>query len=174
MPNKDNPNTDSMLFFCLAIWPRVRKATGAELVIAGHGSDVALADLVVDGVRVVGHQENLTELYNRARVFVVPTRYAAGIPYKALEGAAFGVPLVVSTLIAGQLGWKDQEDCLVAGSPGAFSEECCRLYEDRDLWNRIRSNALTRVNNEATDEAFTYAISSLIADVSSTPERQGR
>jgi len=143
----------------------VREATGAGLVIAGHGSDAALADLKVDGIRVVGHQENLTDLYNQARVFVVPTRYAAGIPYKAHEAAAFGVPLVVSTLIAEQLGWKDQEDCLVASSPVAFAEGCCRLYEDRQLWKRIRSNALVRVTRGFNEETFANGISSLIAEV---------
>jgi GT2 family glycosyltransferase len=165
MTGKDNPNADSMLFFCSAIWPHVREATGAGLVIAGHGSDAALADLKVDGIRVVGHQENLTDLYNQARVFVVPTRYAAGIPYKAHEAAAFGVPLVVSTLIAEQLGWKDQEDCLVASSPVAFAEGCCRLYEDRQLWKRIRSNALVRVTRGFNEETFANGISSLIAEV---------
>lgn len=165
MPGKDNPNADAMLYFCSTIWPRVRKATGAELLIAGHGSDAALVDLKVDGVRIVGHQENLTELYNQTRVFVVPTRYAAGIPYKAHEAAAFGVPLVVSTLIAEQLGWEDQEDCLVARSPAAFAEECCRLYKDSRLWNVIRANALKRVTSDLTDEAFTNAISSLLGEV---------
>ena len=59
------------------------------------------------GFAFFGRQDDLTSLYNQARVFVVPTRYAAGIPYKAHEAASFGVPLVVSNLIGEQLGWLD-------------------------------------------------------------------
>jgi O-antigen biosynthesis protein len=153
-----------MRYFCTAIWPAVRGATGAELVIAGYGSDVALSELKAEGVRVVGQQKDLTELYSQARVFVVPTRYSAGIPYKAHEAAAFGVPLVVSALIAEQLSWNDQEECLVASDPMAFVEACCRLYADAQLWSRVRSNALQRIASDFNEAGFASAISSLIGD----------
>src|SRR5208283_5312094 len=93
MHGTDNPNADAMRYFCSAIWPRVRDVTGADLVIAGYGSDAAAGDFKADGVRIAGQREDLAELYNQARVFVVPTRYAAGIAYKAHEAASFGVPL---------------------------------------------------------------------------------
>ncbi len=165
MHGGENPNADAMRYFCSAIWPLVRRATQTELVIAGYASDKALGDLKVDGVRVLGSQQDLTELYRQARVFVVPTRYAAGIPYKAHEAAAFGVPLVVSSLIAEQLAWRDREECLVASNPTAFAEACCRLYKDALLWNKIRSNALLRVTSDLSETAFSNAISSLLEEV---------
>jgi glycosyltransferase involved in cell wall biosynthesis len=162
MHGTDNPNADAMRYFCSTVWPRVREVTGADLVIAGYGSDAAAADFKADGVRILGRRESLTELYNQARVFVVPARYAAGIPYKAHEAASCGVPLVVSSLIAEQLSWKEEEECLVASSPVAFAEACCRLYQDVGLWNKIRSNALLRVTSDLNEAAFSNAISSLI------------
>jgi GT2 family glycosyltransferase/glycosyltransferase involved in cell wall biosynthesis len=164
MHGADNPNADAMRYFCGTIWPAVRRATGADLVIAGYGSDVALSELKAEGVRVLGQQKELTELYNQARVFVVPTRYSAGIPYKAHEAAANGVPLVVSSLIAEQLAWKDQEDCLVASSPTAFAEACCRLYTDAQLWSRVRSNALQRIASDFNESTLASAISSLLGE----------
>ena len=162
MHGEDNPNVDAVRYFCSSIWPAVRNATGADLIIAGYGSDVALSDLNADGVRLVGPQKDLTELYNQARVFVVPTRYAAGIPYKAHEAASFGVPLVVSPLIAQQLAWTDEEECLMGRDPAAFAEACCRLYNDPQLWSKIRSNALLRVSNDFSEAKFSTAISSLL------------
>ena len=162
MHGPDNPNVDALRYFCSAIWPAVRVATGADFLIAGYGSDVALSDLKVEGMRVVGPKNDLTELYDQVRVFVVPTRYSAGIPYKAHEAAAFGVPLVVSNLIAEQLSWKDQEDCLVANGPTVFVERCCRLYADAELWSRLRCNALQRIVDDFNDTVFAQAISSLI------------
>jgi O-antigen biosynthesis protein len=169
MHSTENPNVDAMRYFCAAIWPAVREATGADLIIAGYGSDVALSELKVEGVRVVGQQKDLTGLYNQARVFIVPTRYSAGIPYKAHEAASFGVPLVVSTLIAEQLAWKDQQDCLVASDPTVFAEACCRLYTDAQLWSRVRSNALQRIASDFNEAAFAGAISSLIAETRAFP-----
>ena len=96
----DNPNADSIRYFCRAVWPAVHKATGAIFIVAGYGTDEVLGDLNSSTVHVLGPQENLMPLYEQARVFVVPTRYAAGLPFKAYEAAAFGVPLVVSDIIA--------------------------------------------------------------------------
>jgi hypothetical protein len=69
-----------------------------------------LSDCKVDGVRILGRQNALTSLYNEARVFVVPTRHASGILYKAHAAAPYGVPLVVSNLIGEQLGWRHGND----------------------------------------------------------------
>ena len=164
MHGADSPNADSMRYFCGSIWPVVRKATGAELIIAGYGADAALSDGKADGVRILGRQDDLTSLYNEARVFVVPTRYAAGIPYKAHEAAAFGVPLVVSNLIGEQLGWQQGSECLMAATPIAFASECCRLYQDPYLWEQLRSTALRRVINELSDEVFGKAVASVICN----------
>jgi GT2 family glycosyltransferase/SAM-dependent methyltransferase len=165
MHDTDNPNADSMRYFCASIWPVVRRATGAELIIAGYGTDAALGDERLEGVRILGRQDDLTSLYNHARVFVVPTRFAAGNPYKVHEAASFGVPLVVSSLIRDQLGWKHGSECLVGGSSVAFADACCRLYQEPDLWKRIRANALLRVATDLSDEIFGRAVASVITNI---------
>jgi GT2 family glycosyltransferase len=166
MHGTDSPNADSMRYFCGSIWPVVRQATDAKLIIAGYGADAALSDCKADGVRILGRQDDLTSLYNEARVFVAPTRYAAGIPYKAHEAASFGVPLVVSNLIGEQLGWLHGDECLMAGNAIAFAGECCRLYQDPNLWKRLRTNALLRVINDLSDEVFGEAVASVITNLS--------
>ena len=163
MHGNDNPNADSMRHFCEVIWPRIYRATNAELIIAGYGTDKELANLRADGVSVVGPQEDLNTLYNQARVFVVPTRYAAGIPHKALEAVAYGVPLVVSNLIGSQLGWVHGRDVLIGPNDSAFGDECCNLYQNKTLWECVRSNALERIAAELSEEAFDEAIANLIA-----------
>ena len=172
MHRTDSPNADSMRYFCGSIWPTVRQVTGAQLIIAGYGADAVLSDCQADGVRILGRQDDLTSLYNQARVFVAPTRYAAGIPIKAHEAASFGVPLVVSNLIGEQLGWQHGNECLMAETPIAFAGECCRLYQDANLWERLRTNALLRVINELSDEVFDKAVASVITNVSLKGEAQ--
>ena len=97
---------------------------------------------------------DLRPLYNRARVFVVPTRYAAGLPLKAYEAAGFGVPLVVSPVIARQMEWNHGVDYFAANDGDEFAEYCIRLYGDEPLWERFRSNSLARVRAELSPAAF--------------------
>jgi GT2 family glycosyltransferase len=158
----DNPNADSIRYFCRAIWPTVQKATGASLVVAGYGTDQVLGDLNSSAVKVLGAQENLRPVYEQARAFVVPTRYAAGLPFKAYEAAAFGVPLVVSDIIARQMKWRDGIDYLVAGDADTFAQQCSHLYSDEALWQTLRANALQRVIDELSPDAFAKSIRSVL------------
>ncbi len=158
----DNPNADSIRYFCRAVWPAVQKATGASLVVAGYGTDEVLGDLNGPTVRVLGTQENLRPVYEQARAFVVPTRYAAGLPFKAHEAAAFGVPLVVSDIIARQMKWRDGIDYLVAGDADTFAQQCSRLYSDEALWQALRANALQRVIDELSPDAFAESMRSVL------------
>jgi GT2 family glycosyltransferase len=158
----DNPNADSVRYFCREVWPAVQKATGASYVVAGYGTDEVLGDLSSPTVRVLGAQEDLRPLYEQARAFVVPTRYAAGLPFKAHEAAAVGVPLVVSDIIARQMKWRDGSDYLVARDAGTFAQQCSRLYSDEALWQTLRANALQRVIDELSPDAFAASIRSVL------------
>ena len=65
--------------------------------------------------------DDLTPLYDDARVFVAPTRYSAGISLKVIEAAARGVPIVCTPLVARQLGWISGEELLTAETPAEFA-----------------------------------------------------
>jgi glycosyltransferase involved in cell wall biosynthesis len=131
-------------------------------VVAGYGTDQVLDDLNSSTIKVLGAQENLRPLYEQARTFVVPTRYAAGLPFKAHEAAAFGVPLVVSDVIARQMKWRDGIDYLVARDADTFAQQCSRLYGDEALWQTLRANALQRVIDELSPDAFAESIRSVL------------
>jgi GT2 family glycosyltransferase len=158
------PNADSLKYFCEQIWPEVRRRTGAEFVIAGFGTDQVL-DLKGEGVNVLGSVADLTPLYEAARVFVVPTRYAAGIPFKAHEAAAYGVPMVVSPLIGEQLSWRHGLDLLVGRNESEFADLCCRLHGDAELWNKMRVNAASRIIREFDPDVFDQKIAEVIDSI---------
>jgi GT2 family glycosyltransferase len=76
----ENPNIDSIRYFCRTMWSQVQEKTNAVLEIAGYGTELLNAELADRTVRILGPQSDLRPVYERARVFIVPTRYAAGIP----------------------------------------------------------------------------------------------
>jgi len=163
----DLPNADAVRWFAGDILPRLRQAVGPDLRLTVIGNATAPSVVMLDGdtVDLVGMVDELPPALARAKVFVVPTRFAAGIPHKAHQAAMLGIPMVVTELIAQQLGWENGGELLVANEPRAFADAVARLYQDRDLWETIRQNALARARLECAPEAFTASVRRILADI---------
>jgi len=162
LPADDTPNADSMLWFVREVWPQVVAELGSQAVldIVGACESPAVRALASDSVHVRGRLPDLHAAFDAARVFIVPTRYAAGIPHKAHEAAAAGLPMVVSPLIAGQLGWS--EEVLVAATPTDFARACVRLYRDEMLWQTQREHLLRAVQRDCSEAAFDAALQRIV------------
>jgi GT2 family glycosyltransferase len=153
----DAPNTDAVRWFVSEVFPRLREALGedASLVLVGRNMSRATAghgDL--SGVDVRGQVDDLTPVFDRARVFIAPTRFAAGLPAKVHRAAAAGVPVVASKVVADQLGWRHGVELLVADDAAACAAQCMALYRDAALWQTLRDGALARVAEECAPSRF--------------------
>ena len=107
----------------------IEEELGSEtrLTIAGYlGKEVTL-DRFRDHARItlVGPISATDGLYGSHRVFVAPTRFAAGAPYKVYEAASFGIPVVTTELLRRQLGWRHQEELLAAEAADPW--QLCKL-----------------------------------------------
>ena len=154
------PNADSVRFFVERVLPIVGERTDARLRVAGSGSDQAgwLAAIAGPRTDIVGSVADLAAIFNRVRVFVAPARYGAGIPLKVVDAARHGVPVVGTSLVATQLGWRDGTELLVADDPEAMADACLALYQDERLWDRLRSGALAAVRRDFDPAAFDEAV----------------
>lgn len=159
-----SPNGDSLLWFLDEIYPKLQGRLGSQaaFTFAGLNNAKKLAAIKQAGVTLAGVVPDLTPFYNQARVFVAPTRYSAGLPMKVHEAASRGLPVVGTSLLAGQLGWKDGQDMLVADNAQGFADVCIQLYTDPALWSRIRENALERVRKECSPEAFLAKLKAIL------------
>jgi glycosyltransferase involved in cell wall biosynthesis len=164
---EDTPNFDGLRWFLDQVWPIVSEALpGVRLLVAGfvaEGLDAATL-LAGPGVVHLGFAEDLPALYDQARVFIAPTRFSAGIPYKVHEAAAHGVPVVATGLLADQLGWQDGQDLLAcdASDPASFAEAVIDAYRDPLLWHALRNAALERITRECGREGFAETVGALL------------
>ena len=149
-----SPNEDAVRYFVNQIFPLVRKVIECEFFIVGTNNVKAIWDMESNYVHVIGKVEDLTPYYNRCRLFVVPTRYSAGIPLKMIEAAAYGLPAVVTPLTAEQLGWREDRDILVGHDTQDFSRKVIELYSNPDIFYSLRQNALDRIREEYNPEKF--------------------
>ncbi|WP_026567606.1 glycosyltransferase [Bacillus sp. UNC41MFS5] len=150
-----SPNEDSILYFVNEIYPKVYEALGAKLWIVGTGSDNihSIKKLASDNIVVGGKMEDLWDVYNRSKVFVVPTRYASGIPLKLIGSLAHGLPSVVTPLIADQLEL-NENTLLIGADPEDFAQKVIQCYTDEKTWMGLRENGLQYIKNEFQLQKF--------------------
>jgi glycosyltransferase involved in cell wall biosynthesis len=166
-----SPNGDSVIWFLEEVFPKIQATLGHDisLTIAGINKSDRIAQLaraVGPAVRITGYLADLTELYDSTRVFVAPTRYAAGIPHKVHEAVSRGVPVVATPLLASQLGWKNDGPILIGSDAESFAAKCVQLYRDRTLWETLRTAGLARITTECSDEAFRQGLTAALQRLS--------
>jgi hypothetical protein len=161
------PNSDAVVWFVDQVLPRLRAVLrrDASLLLAGMTGAASVTTRAIAGLKLLGAVPDLTERYSSTRVFVAPTRFAAGIPLKVYDAAAHGVPAVITPLLASHLGWSDNHEALVAQTPAEFANACARLHEDAVLWERIRTNAMARVAQDCNAQLFDRTVADLVAGI---------
>ncbi len=162
------PNHDSLEWFVAEVLPLVEAELGYEtrLTIAGYvAPGLDLENFENHGrITLQGPVVNLEPLYNRHRIAIAPTRFAAGTPYKVYEAAALGLPVVTTTLLANQLGWTDGNELLAAPGedPHSFARQVVRLYRSETLWNDIRAAATARIGRDHDSAAFALTVADIL------------
>jgi GT2 family glycosyltransferase len=168
MHQPDSPNYDSLCWFVDAVLPLIERALRWEtrLTVVGYTAPEVVLDRFREHPRVTlrGVLADTESLYDAHRVFVAPTRIAAGMPYKVHEAASFGLPVVATELLRGQLDWQDGRDLLVAPAtdPEQFARHVVRLYRDPALWQALRVAALERLRQENDAANYAAAITAVL------------
>ncbi len=164
----DSPNYDSLVWFVDEVLPLIEQELGWEtrLSIVGYtGADVSLARFRHHPrITLRGAVPQAEPLYNTHRVFIAPTRYAAGSPYKVYEAASFGLPVVAAELLRQQTGWENGTELLAGDStdPAQFARHVVTLYRDPALWQTLRDNALARLAAENGREHCVRTLSEIL------------
>lgn len=171
LKDEHSPNVDSLLWFVCNVLPLIeREVPEIDLAVAGHTAAPSLFSIERPNIHMKGRLETLDGLYRDSRVFIAPTRFAAGIPHKVHEAAAHGIPAVVTPLLARQLGWRHEREVLVGDSPESFAEQCLRLYRDAELWERISAAGREAVARDCSEERFRQTLEGLFSPAASGRE----
>ncbi|MDD2859777.1 MAG: glycosyltransferase [Acidiphilium sp.] len=156
----DSPNFDSLRWYRDEILPELIALMGTPPVLTFIGytaPDIDLAELADNPfITVRGSVDDIRPAYDRHRLFIAPTRYAAGTPYKVYETASHGLPCVATALLADQLGWTPGVEIasVPVGDAKGFAAAIARLYHDEAAWQAMRSAALARLEAENSRATF--------------------
>jgi Glycosyl transferases group 1 len=150
----DSPNGDSLTWFLATMMPELPAGLRLRIAGRGTGSDGWLRSLAGPKVDLLGALGDLVPLFDSSLAFVAPTRYGAGVPIKVLDAARHGLPVIASSFIAGQLGWRDGEELLVADDAETTKRAALALMNDETLWIRLREKALAALARDHDPERF--------------------
>jgi hypothetical protein len=161
-----SPNADAIRYFVDEIFPEVNEQLNCNLNIVGYDSHkLSFGDPALNGsVKLWGSTNDLYLHYNRNRLFVVPTRYASGVPWKVHEALAHGLPAVVTPLIASQLSACGAA-VLVAGSRSEFIEHIVEAYTNSTAWQALRAESIRAAEAECSVLRFQKSVSNLLSRI---------
>lgn len=151
-----SPNEDGLLWWIEQVLPRLERLRGdwGVLNVVGLCTSERVHAHAGPRIRILGVQESLEPYYDAARIFVAPVRFAGGIPIKIVEAAAQGLPVVASSLLVRQLGWKQREEILGAPDAETFASAIALLLADDAQWTRQQQGALSRCRQRYDPDEF--------------------
>lgn len=125
-------NEDAAVWFCDAVWPRLRKSLpDARLELIGRDPSPTVRALGNNpSVHVTGTVDDVRPYLGRAVGMIVPLRYGSGIRNKILEAFAAGRPVVSTSVGCEGLPVRHNEHLLVADTAEEFAAACARLVRD--------------------------------------------
>jgi glycosyltransferase involved in cell wall biosynthesis len=159
------PNRDGIVWFAREVWPLIRgEVPDATLAIAGSNVPNEVLSLgSIPGVEIVGFVPDLTELFNRARVFVAPLRFGAGVSGKIGQSLARGLPVVTTRIGAEGMPLQDKEHALIADTPQDFAAAVVRLLRDDALWVRLQANGRALIERTQSIDHIRNIVGSLLS-----------
>jgi glycosyltransferase involved in cell wall biosynthesis len=160
---RHTPNVDAALWMTGEILPLLEP--DVTLTLAGSYVVPEVSVLANDRVVVPGWIDDLTPLYDSARVVVAPLRYGAGVKGKIGEALAHGVPVVTTSIGAEGMHLVHGENALIADTPQAFAAAVNQLIHDDELWLRLSSAGRAHVAHHFGPEAAERSLRRIIEAV---------
>jgi glycosyltransferase involved in cell wall biosynthesis len=142
-----------------------RRVPGIRLTIAGADPTPQVQALAGDNVTVPGFVDDLTPMFDEARVFIAPLRFGAGVKGKLLLSMANGLPAVASVVAVEGIPVVDGRDVLVAGNPSEWVHHIERLYKDDGLWRRLSSDGQALVDAHYSTAAVRRQVEEMAATI---------
>ena len=105
---------------------------------------------------------------------MAPLRYGAGMKGKVGEALAAGLPVVLTSVAAEGMDLVHEEHVLIADTAADFAAAVQRLYEDPELWDRLRQAGRAHAARHFGLDRMKKATAEMLADVATAPRPQNR
>jgi O-antigen biosynthesis protein len=159
------PNLDAVRFLCGAIWPRVRALLPeARLFVVGADppDEIAAYHAASAGIAIMGHVEDLTDLYRSVRLAVAPLRFGAGLKGKVVASLAVGLPCVVTSVAREGMPEGGASAVAVGDDAERFARAIVDIHASPELWYRMSDAGVAYARANFSIETITGKVRMLL------------
>jgi len=138
------PNQDALIYFFTEIYPLLKKRIPQiSINIVGRNPSKSILKFARrdNSINIVGRVEDIRPFIFASQIFVVPLRIGGGTRLKILEAMAMAKPVISTSVGAEGLGVTHEENIILADNPYEFASKILRLFEDKNLREKIGKNA---------------------------------
>jgi len=161
------PNRDAIKWYVKDIFPKVIKEhDDINLIVIGANMPSELErELKGKNISVRGFisDPELAIQLTEARVFVAPLRYGAGVKGKIGQAIEYGLPVVTTKIGSEGMYLKNNESCIEADTTDSFAEGCIKLYTNKEIWNKVQTNARQSLEVNFSIEEATNNLKELLS-----------
>ena len=158
-----SPNEDAMIYFVNDVLPKIRERIGdVPLYMLGSSITEKITALASENVHAIGFVEDPAPWFAKARVFVAPLRYGAGMKGKIGQSLSLGLPIVTTSIGAEGMGLESENHVLIADSSDDFANAVIRLYGGNELWKKMSSNGQMHVDQNFSQGVAGKALDRLL------------
>jgi glycosyltransferase involved in cell wall biosynthesis len=148
--NRDWPPNQEGFLHALRLWPRIAAGiAGAELCVVSAKKPGAPDPDYPDGVRDLGHVDDLQSFLRTCRAMIAPIKTGGGVRIKLLDAIRMGMPVVATSPAIGSLN--ATFDLTPFDDDESFIAECRRLLTDRDAGVRA-GDQLFAINRQIWEQ----------------------
>lgn len=162
-----HPNVDGVLYFYHRVLPLVRKIIPKlTTIIVGSNPPKILQKIAKKdkNILVTGFVKDVSEYYQKSKVFIAPIRYGGGMSYKVLEAMALSIPIVSTSV--GARGIDAKETIKIADTEKEFAESVIGLVNkansNDNLTNETRAILERNYNQDTILDRYEYIYSALL------------
>lgn len=129
------PNQDAVLFLFHEIMPLVWKQNKhIKVTIVGSYPTKEILALNSDRFSVLGFVEDISHYFNKARVFIAPLRFGAGVKGKIGQSLEYGLPVITTNVGAEGFNFGTHASTLIDNTAQGMADKILKLYQNEDLW----------------------------------------
>ena len=159
-------NVDAMVYFTREVLPLVQRVHhDVTLRIVGNSPPPVIRDLASESVEVLGFVPDLSSVYARCGVAVVPVRWGGGLKGKIIEAMSFGLPVVTTDKGVEGFGLSHRKNVLVAHDAESFASATIELFQDRELYDAIRRNGWKFARDNYSEDVIARKIEDIFSNV---------
>jgi len=137
------PNVDAVNWLYENIMPIVWETLPhLHLTLLGSNPTPQITNLNThSNITVTGYLADVSSYFEKAKIFVAPLRYGAGMKGKIGQSLEYGLPIISTSIGIEGMNFEDKKDVLIADEAIDFAEKIVELYQNEIKWLQIQKNS---------------------------------